>query len=155
MRCGWPVEAVWIAVDRLWVGCAAAVDGLWNHCAEPGDSRQLPQRPCTPPTIDSMHMTHRPLLAAGLMLSLTAPCWSQGQAARSAEPSVQPGPGNQTIERIRTEDEGTRIDELRVGGQTQSISVQPKNDMPAYEIRPADPQGGPNAGKRMWNFIKF
>ena len=102
-----------------------------------------------------MHTFYRPLLAAGLMLSLAVPVWSQGQAARAVEPSVQPGPGNQTIERIRTEDAGTRIDELRVGGQTQSISVQPKNDMPAYEIRPADAQGGPNAGKRMWNFFKF
>lgn len=102
-----------------------------------------------------MHTTYRPLLAAGLMLSLAAPCWSQGQVARSAQPSVLPGPADQTIERIRTEDASTRIDELRVGGQTQSISVQPKNDMPAYEIRPADPQSGPNAGKRMWNFIKF
>ena len=146
----------------LWRDCAKTVDGFWNDHAKPLDNSAAPRalcarphRRCPPSTIGPMHTFYRPLLAAGLMLSLAAPAWSQGQAARLVEPSVQPGPGNQTIERIRTEDAGTRIDELRVGGQTQSISVQPKNDMPAYEIRPADPQGGPNAGKRMWNFIKF
>ena len=65
------------------------------------------------------------------------------------------GRTNQTIERIRVEDKGSRIDELRVGGQTQSISVQPKNDMPAYEIRPADPQGSQSSGHRVWTFGRF
>ena len=129
--------------------------GLWTAGSHPRRRQRLGARPLPALYNCHMHMLNRPLLAAGLMLSLAAPAWSQGQAARLVEPSVQPGPGNQTIERIRTEDAGSRIDELRVGGQTQSISVQPKNDMPAYEIRPADPQGGPNAGKRMWNFIKF
>ena len=110
-----------------------------------------------------MHTFARPLIAAGLLLGLAVALPSSAQTVSPAEPtpgrlvdpSVQPSRSNQTIERIRTEDAGTRIDELRVGGQTQRISVQPKNDMPAYEIRPADVQGGANAGQRMWNFKKF
>ncbi len=146
------------AVERLCQSCGRLVE---RPCQASGQLSCAPRPvrqaapPLPAPTIEPMHTFYRPLLAAGLMLSLAAPAWSQGQAPRLVEPSVQPGPGNQTIERIRTEDAGNRIDEVRVGGQTQSISVQPKNDMPAYEIRPADPQGGPNAGKRMWNFIKF
>ncbi|MCE1249163.1 MAG: hypothetical protein LWW82_00340, partial [Comamonadaceae bacterium] len=33
---------------------------------------------------------------------------------------------NQRAERIEVEDAGSRVDELRIGGQTQSITVQPK-----------------------------
>ena len=102
-----------------------------------------------------MHTLTRPLLAAGLLAALASPSWSQEQVTRPVANSIEPGRTNQTIERLRTEDAGSRIEELRVGGQTQSISVQPKNDMPAYEIRPSDAQGGPNAGQRMWNFKKF
>ncbi len=96
----------------------------------------------------------RPTLAACLLMTLAAPALAQGAGAPTV-PAAAPGSQNQTIERIRVEDKGSRIDELRVGGQTQSISVQPKNDMPAYEVRPADPHGSPSSGKRVWNFGKF
>ena len=71
---------------------------------------------------------------------------------------------NQKIERIRVEDAGNRIDEVRVGGQTQSITVQPKADVPSYEIqpsdlardRPADSREGMSARKqRVWNVLDF
>ena len=72
---------------------------------------------------------------------------------------------DQTIQRIRTEDAGTRIDEVRVGGETQSITVQPKTNVPAYEVLPNDgtkgggtapsASGAGNAGKRVWNVLKF
>lgn len=91
---------------------------------------------------------------ACLLAGLAAPAAAQ-VAGVPPQPGVAPGPQNPTIERIRVEDRATRIDELRVGGQTQSISVQPKNDMPAYEIRPADAQGSPGAGARVWTFRKF
>jgi hypothetical protein len=72
--------------------------------------------------------------------------------------------GNQRIERIRVEDGGSRVEEVRYGGQTQSISVQPRADVPAYEILP---EGGPRAraasrdgvpgpaGQRVWNVLNF
>ena len=46
---------------------------------------------------------------------------------------------NQRIEHIRVEDGGSRVDEVRVGGQTQSITVQPKvGNLPEYEVQPSD-----------------
>ena len=79
-----------------------------------------------------------------------------------ASPSGKP---DQTIQRIRTEDAGSRIDEVRVGGETQSITVQPKmsNNIPAYEVKPSDTARGAapstskndTAGSRVWNVLKF
>jgi len=56
----------------------------------------------------------------------------------------------QRIERIVVEDAGSRVDELRVGGETKSITVQPKvgGDLPAYQVRPGD-------GARVWNLGRF
>jgi hypothetical protein len=51
-------------------------------------------------------------------------------------------------ERIRVEDDAARIDELRVGGETQYISVQPKDGMPAYQI-------APGSGERSWKILVF
>ena len=71
---------------------------------------------------------------------------------------------NQRIEHIQHEDAGSRVDELRVGGETQSITVQPKAAMPPYEVQPADPSGvgvgsresGPgSAGRRVWKLREF
>jgi hypothetical protein len=102
------------------------------------------------------------LTLAGLMMSPFAwaqsatPAASVQTTARPSDPPLEPSRGNQTIERIRTEDAGSRIDELRVGGQTQSIVVQPKGDMPAYEVRPVDTRPGPSqGGARVWNFLRF
>lgn len=56
----------------------------------------------------------------------------------------------QRIERIVVEDAGSRVDELRVGGETKSITVQPKvgGDVPSYQVRPSD-------GARVWNLGRF
>ena len=72
---------------------------------------------------------------------------------------------NQKIEHIRTEDKGNRIDEVRVGGQTQSVTVQPKQGgAPAYELapddlartRPAENRNGFSERKqRLWNVLGF
>ena len=71
---------------------------------------------------------------------------------------------NQKIERIVVEDAGSRVDELRVGGQTQAVTVQPKGEMPAYEMtpsdlarsRPADRREGFSGGsQRVWNVFSF
>ncbi|AGX87634.1 hypothetical protein [Candidatus Symbiobacter mobilis] len=51
-------------------------------------------------------------------------------------------------ERIHVEDTATRIDELRVGGETQTITVQPKSSMPAYQI-------APKTGERSWKVLGF
>ena len=54
---------------------------------------------------------------------------------------------NQRIERLRVEDEAVVIDELRVGGQSQRLTVQPMGRLPAYQVLPG--------GTRVWNFLSF
>ena len=110
-----------------------------------------------------------------LLLALaTAPAFAQNNSQNAPQPATdqreqllnqeQSAPGqNQRTERIRVEDEGSRVDELRIGGQTQSITVQPKvGDMPAYEVQPSDgvrnrARNGAesNTGSRVWNLMKF
>ena len=71
---------------------------------------------------------------------------------------------NQKIERLHVEDGGNTIDEVRVGGQTQSVTVQPKAPVPAYELppndmarsRPSDSREGFSGRKqRVWNVFGF
>jgi hypothetical protein len=102
-----------------------------------------------------------------LILSCAALACSALQAQTPPADTPQPldGRRNQKIERIRIEDSGARIDELRVGGQTQSITVQPKADVPEYEFqpsdlarsRPADNRDGLSSpsSQRVWNLFKF
>ena len=89
----------------------------------------------------------------------TSPSVRDGLLNQESKPSRP----DQRIEHIRVEDEGSRIDELRVGGQTQSITVQPKvGNMPEYEVQPSDgvrnrPRNGleTDTGSRVWNLKKF
>lgn len=100
-------------------------------------------------------------LAAGSALAQTpAPT-----TADAAPQEPLDGRLNQRVERILIEDEGSRVSELRVGGQTQSITVQPKTgSLPAYEVQPTDGvharPGSRNGaetitGPRLWNLRKF
>ncbi|MDO5692377.1 MAG: hypothetical protein Q4G70_07840 [Pseudomonadota bacterium] len=70
----------------------------------------------------------------------------------------------QRVEHIQHEDAGSRVNEVRVGGQTRSITVQPKAGVPSYDVQPADATGmgagnretGPgNAGRRVWKLHQF
>ena len=76
------------------------------------------------------------------------------------------GRQNQRIQRIHTEDSGATIDELRVGGQTQDITVKPKNNAPAYQVLPnteergraqgqSDATAGDGGSRVWWNVFKF
>ncbi|MDR6859229.1 hypothetical protein [Variovorax guangxiensis] len=111
------------------------------------------------------------LLARGALLAALA-CAAPLAAvqAQSAPPpdAAQATPesprSNQKIEHIRVEDSGARVDEVRYGGQTQSITVQPKANVPSYEVLPnnsgRDRQsqtetGGNGNGARVWNVLKF
>ena len=55
---------------------------------------------------------------------------------------------HQLIERIHVEGGTSNIDELRVGGETRSITVQPKGGMPAYDVQPV-------TGTRAWKVLGF
>jgi hypothetical protein len=114
----------------------------------------------------------RPLFAAAIAALPLAAVMAQTQAPSPAAPAAPtrtesppnpPGRGDPVIQRIRTEDAGSRIDELRVGGETKQISVQPKTAVPAYEVKPPEGARGtppPSTsndtnGSRVWNFFKF
>lgn len=123
----------------------------------------------------------RAALPLSLLLALTAASsLAQNQDQNSLQPNgsarkqlsiqEQTSAGDdrvqQRTERLQHEDRGSRIDELRVGGTTRSIAVQPKNsEMPAYDVQP---QGGERGnlqvprtgsdgtvGNRVWNMLKF
>jgi hypothetical protein len=96
--------------------------------------------------------------------ALAASTAVHAQSTLQREGTLDPR-SNQKIERITVEDRENRIDEIRVGGQTQSIKVQPKNSaMPAYEIQPGDlARSRPSDGRdgfadkrqRVWNVFGF
>lgn len=96
-------------------------------------------------------------LGAALLIGGAWPAAAQEQAPREvAEPNVK---------RTVIEDDGVRIEELRVRGQTQRIVVRSKAGNAApYEIVPIDgardiPQNRANArgaeGKRVWSLFSF
>jgi hypothetical protein len=101
-----------------------------------------------------------PLLACAALAAQTVPPAPMVQESQPLE-----GRKNQKVERIHIEDSGATIDETRYGGQTQSITVQPKANVPEYEIqptdlgrsRPADHRDGMSnaTGQRVWNVFKF
>ena len=122
-------------------------------------------------------------LARSVLLSFACLAFAgiaQAQTAPDAAPSAAPAPAdgltraekreegrrNQKIERIHVDDGGAKVDELRYGGETQSITVTPKNaNMPQYEVVPNNSnsrtgqQGGGDAGSgtgpTLWNILKF
>jgi hypothetical protein len=94
-----------------------------------------------------------------LLFSLSLVCIGMCQAQSSAslqtpaDPKKAPEADSarvieQRTERIHVEDAANSIDELRVGGETRSITVRPKGGMSAYEI-------APGSGERSWKILTF
>ncbi len=105
------------------------------------------------------------------LVAVTFPCWSQTPPAAAA-PVSRPEPaetrtdrGEPDVRRAVTEDDGSKIDELRVRGQVTHVVVTPKvGTTKSYEIivgrsgrEPLDGTGGANSatGKRVWNVLAF
>ena len=72
--------------------------------------------------------------------------------------------GEPNVKRTVIDDSRARIEELRVRGQLQKVTVAPKGGAPGYEILLGDgahPIGDDpgtsrsSAGKRVWNVLKF
>ena len=83
----------------------------------------------------------------------------------AATPAAPTPPIDQRIQHIEVQDAGARINELRVGGETQTITVKPSNGLPAYEVVPANAArnraidgrdgGQGSVGTRVWKLINF
>ena len=109
--------------------------------------------------------SHHAATALMLLAFCTAASAQTAAPAPDAPNAVTSERPQKATERIRTEDAGSRIDEVRVGGETQSITVQPKTGggIPAYEVRPSDStkgsapgsSSGGTTGSRVWNVLKF
>lgn len=84
-----------------------------------------------------------------LLLSGAAQAQTAGSAPtpQAASSSPKPAP-EQATRRIVVEDASTRIDEVRIGSETKSIDVHPKNGMPAYQV-------APKSGERTWKVLGF
>jgi hypothetical protein len=98
----------------------------------------------------------RLILAAILAISAAS---SQAQTpapnpAAAAPSREAPEP---KVERIVVQDNAVRIEELRVRGVTQSVTVSPKN-APAYQVAPTTPARPPedkSQGRRTWRIFSF
>ncbi|WP_288638447.1 hypothetical protein [Comamonas kerstersii] len=98
-----------------------------------------------------------PVLAQEGSDAASSPSATQPETAATQEPAKQGDRHNQRIERIQHEDGGSRVDELRVGGETKNITVQPKvGNLPAYEVQPQNIEGADGTnGRRVWRAIQF
>jgi len=85
-------------------------------------------------------------------------------AAADTEAAATPAAGEPAVRRTVIEDGRARIDEVRVRGQLQRVTVEPKGRAPSYEIITGDGShdlsDGTNtsrgaAGKRVWNVLRF
>jgi hypothetical protein len=97
----------------------------------------------------------KPVLCAAAWAACALPVLAQ-------EASAPPGRPEPRVEHLVTEDDGVRIEELRVRGETQRIVVHPKKGGTRYEILPAvggrDPSqrtGRAGAGQRVWHVLNF
>lgn len=99
------------------------------------------------------------------MLTLGLPGTAFAQTTTDTAVPATAGRPDQRIERIQIEDAGSRIDELRVGGETQTIVVSPKGGMPAYDVLPGNTNrnltrgergnAAANGGTRVWKILDF
>ncbi|MEZ5664593.1 MAG: hypothetical protein R3E94_13855 [Burkholderiaceae bacterium] len=100
---------------------------------------------------------------ACLVMGIHGAGLAQAPDAGPADAAPASGEPSDRIERITHEDALSRVDELRVAGQTQRIEVQPKTGAPAYQIGtrqgPADQSSASrstgNAGRSSWRLFKF
>ena len=110
------------------------------------------------------------LAVLAVVASLTAapvPAQTTPSASTTASPQAAPDAtrgGEPAVTRTVIDDGRVRIEELRVRGQLQKITVDPKGLAPSYEIITGDGSRdlgeGANtsrgaAGKRVWKVLKF
>ncbi len=102
---------------------------------------------------------------AALLALLLATCAVQAEEGADAKAGPGTSAGDAKVVETVIEDDSTRIEELRVRGHTQKVTVQPKNSkLPSYEIimgdgsRDLSPGAGTTraaAGRRVWSVLNF
>lgn len=108
--------------------------------------------------------------ALSAFCAVGAALWGTGAWAQTTAMAVS-APLHQRTERVDLKDAGARVQELRVGGQTQSITVQPQGQvqgvgaLPTYEVQPTQGKSSSHGqsrsnlndttGPRVWNVLKF
>jgi hypothetical protein len=109
--------------------------------------------------------TFSPLWLIALWLfAATGTVYGQNGSQPANNLREQLSKSEQKIQTIVVEDSDNRIEERRVGGQTERITVQPKTAAPAYEVLPSrqGPRPGPDnqsskdsGGQRVWRVLNF
>ena len=103
---------------------------------------------------------HRPTVRRHSLALLLSTLACAAVAQQPAQPGQERKPViEQKVERITHEDAGSRIEELRIGGQTRRIEVQTRTTLPPYQVQPLDAapqdQAQPAAGKSSWRLVNF
>jgi hypothetical protein len=140
----------------------AAVAALSSAGAPAADAPPL----SVPPTITSPAQARTVTTTAPatpLPSSATPSTVPAGELLEEVELPHQKG-GEPAIKRTVIEDRAARIEELRVRGTLQKVTVAPKGGAPGYEVltgdgyhATADDPGTSrgSAGKRVWNVLRF
>lgn len=133
-----------------------------RRCLQSGMTSAAPLTPCPalrPAPGNAFRRTLHTCCWVGAVALAPALAWAQADGS-TARPTPK-------VEHIVHEDGGSRVQELRVGGQTRAIEVQTKSDLPAYHINPpsavqgaAHPDGQRTgnagaAGRTTWRFLQF
>lgn len=91
-------------------------------------------------------------------------------AASAQTPAAAPTPAEskksveQRAERLVHSDSGSRVEELRVGGETRRIEVETRGALPGYQVAPQTGNQAPDsglgeraggAGRSSWRLLNF
>lgn len=103
------------------------------------------------------------------LLTTLACLWLGAAAAQTPAVPAESAPASrstaveQNTQRITHHDSGSRIEEVRVGGETRSIDVETNSRVPGYHVQPtggpaaANNMGQPtgNGGRSAWRVLRF
>ncbi|MEY5098978.1 MAG: hypothetical protein RJA36_1697 [Pseudomonadota bacterium] len=90
------------------------------------------------------------VLALSALLACSAGAQTAAPAATPPKTAIE-----QRAEVITHEDAGSRIDELRVGGETRHIDVRTKSALPPYQVQPINTSTQGNPGRSSWRLMSF
>lgn len=99
------------------------------------------------------------IASIGAAACLCLPCWAQ--TSQAGDSAVRPDAPEPKVQRTRVEDEGVRVDELRVRGLNRKVVVQSKVvGAPAYEIGTDNDardlsQDRRTEGRSLWRLLSF